>query len=263
MNESMMTAAPGKQAKGYVPIFYDWVETTQDLSDEEKGRLIDAVILYACGSPEWEARIQTTAEKVAFRFMKGQIDRFNAISGVRSAAGQRKKGQPEPDDSESDQTGRNDHESDQTPANDNKTDQTETNASYNNNNNNNNNNKNKNENNNEKENEKGNGNESKKRGRSFAPPTLEEVRAYCMERNNGIDPEYWMDYYAARDWVMTNRKKMSDWKAGIRTWEKNHFSRDRPREPVRTVSAQQYTQRDYADVEARAMRKLIEMGHLD
>ena len=154
MNESMMTAAPGKQAKGYVPIFYDWVETTQDLSDEEKGRLIDAVILYACGSPEWEARIQTTAEKVAFRFMKGQIDRFNAISGVRSAAGKRKKGQPEPDDNEFDQTGRNDRELEQTPANDIKTDQTETNASYNNNNKNNNKNNNNNKNEKEKENEK-------------------------------------------------------------------------------------------------------------
>ncbi len=54
---------------------------------------------------------------------------------------------------------------------------------------------------------------------------------------------------------------MSDWKAVIRTWEKNNFSRGRPGEQTRTVSAQQYTQRDrdyYAEKEARAMRQVIE-----
>ena len=59
----------------------------------------------------------------------------------------------------------------------------------------------------------------------FTPPTLEEVKAYCIERNNNIDAEYFMDFQEARGWVLSNGKKMKDWKATIRTWEKNNFNR--------------------------------------
>ena len=33
-------------AKEYVPIYFDWLEVTQDLTAEEKGNLIDAVVLF-------------------------------------------------------------------------------------------------------------------------------------------------------------------------------------------------------------------------
>jgi len=56
--------------------------------------------------------------------------------------------------------------------------------------------------------------------RSFTPPTLEQVTAYCRERGNGIDPQYWIDSYTAKGW-MIGKSKMRDWKAAIRTWEKN------------------------------------------
>ena len=59
----------------------------------------------------------------------------------------------------------------------------------------------------------------------FKPPTLEEVKAYCIERNNNIDAEYFIDFQEARGWVLSNGKKMKDWKATIRTWEKNNFNR--------------------------------------
>ena len=59
----------------------------------------------------------------------------------------------------------------------------------------------------------------------FKPPTLEEVKAYCLERNNNIDAEYFIDFQEARGWVLSNGKKMKDWKATIRTWEKNKFNR--------------------------------------
>lgn len=52
------------------------------------------------------------------------------------------------------------------------------------------------------------------------PPLIEDVRAYCNERNNGIDPEQWYDYYASKGW-MIGKNKMKDWKAAIRTWERN------------------------------------------
>ena len=52
----------------------------------------------------------------------------------------------------------------------------------------------------------------------FLPPTLEEVRAYCIERKNGIDPQRFLDYYASTGW-MVGRTKLYDWRAKIRTWE--------------------------------------------
>ena len=60
----------------------------------------------------------------------------------------------------------------------------------------------------------------------FIPPTLEEVKAYCIERNNNIDAEYFIDFQEARGWVLSNGKKMKDWKATIRTWERNNYNRN-------------------------------------
>ena len=61
------------------------------------------------------------------------------------------------------------------------------------------------------------------KNKRFIPPTIEEVKSYCQERNNGIDAQYWVDKYIACGWVIgKNRTPMKDWKATIRTWEKNN-----------------------------------------
>lgn len=52
----------------------------------------------------------------------------------------------------------------------------------------------------------------------FIPPNLEEVKEYCFERKNKIDPQRFIDYYEARGW-MIGKNKMKNWKAAIRTWE--------------------------------------------
>ena len=54
----------------------------------------------------------------------------------------------------------------------------------------------------------------------FTPPTIEEIQTYCIERNNNIDPEYFYDYYESNDWHV-GKSKMKDWKAAVRTWERN------------------------------------------
>ncbi len=61
----------------------------------------------------------------------------------------------------------------------------------------------------------------------FAPPALDDVKAYCIERKNTVDPEHWYSYYEANGW-MVGRNKMKDWKASIRTWEKNGYSNTAP-----------------------------------
>ena len=55
----------------------------------------------------------------------------------------------------------------------------------------------------------------------FVPPTLEEVFAYCLERQNGINPQHFIDYYEARGWELSKGRKVRDWRACIRTWESN------------------------------------------
>ena len=56
------------------------------------------------------------------------------------------------------------------------------------------------------------------RGKRFSPPTVDEVREYCQERNNGIDAAAFVDFYVARGW-MIGKTHMKDWKAAVRTWE--------------------------------------------
>lgn len=52
----------------------------------------------------------------------------------------------------------------------------------------------------------------------FIVPSFDEVQAYCLSRNNGINPQAFIDYYAARGWML-GKSKMKDWKAAVRTWE--------------------------------------------
>lgn len=53
----------------------------------------------------------------------------------------------------------------------------------------------------------------------FIPPTVEEVRAYCQERKNNIDPGYFVDFYTANGWVQGKGKPIKDWQAAVRNWE--------------------------------------------
>ena len=54
--------------------------------------------------------------------------------------------------------------------------------------------------------------------RRFAPPTILEVKTYCQERNNDVDPDKWHNFYSAKGW-MVGKNKMKDWRAAVRTWE--------------------------------------------
>lgn len=56
--------------------------------------------------------------------------------------------------------------------------------------------------------------------KSFIPPTLEQVIAYCRERKNNIDPYKFFNYYGERNWTWgDNRAPIKDWKRAVITWE--------------------------------------------
>lgn len=57
-----------------------------------------------------------------------------------------------------------------------------------------------------------------KKKESFIKPTVEEIKAYCEERNNKIDPQVFYDFYESKGWLV-GKAHMKDWKASVRTWE--------------------------------------------
>lgn len=59
-------------------------------------------------------------------------------------------------------------------------------------------------------------------------PTRQEVRDYCKERNNAIDPDYFYDKMESVGWTLKSGQKVKDWRATIRTWEKY----DKPATPA-------------------------------
>lgn len=66
------------------------------------------------------------------------------------------------------------------------------------------------------------------RSDDFVPPTVEEVRAYCEERKNGIKAERFVSYYECRLWMLSKDVPVTDWKATVRAWESNGL--DTPKE---------------------------------
>lgn len=70
-------------AKEFLPLFLDFNETTQDLNDEQCGRLVRALVDYANGIE----RDISGMELLAFRFLKGSIDRNDKLSAIRAEAG--------------------------------------------------------------------------------------------------------------------------------------------------------------------------------
>jgi len=60
----------------------------------------------------------------------------------------------------------------------------------------------------------------------FEKPTVEEVREYCEERRNGIDPEAFVAFYESNGWKV-GRNAMKDWKAAVRTWEQRRREESR------------------------------------
>ena len=62
--------------------------------------------------------------------------------------------------------------------------------------------------------------DNKQEYKKFTKPTIEEVQAYCRERNNNVDVQKWYDHYSSNGWKV-GRSKMVDWKAAVRTWERS------------------------------------------
>jgi len=192
-------------AKSYIPIFLDWRESTEELTAAEKGRLVDALVEYARGG-SWKEFIKGN-ERYLVKELILKIDRFNDFSQKQAEAGRRgglakasKAWQPLAmlDDAIANPS----------------TDYLNNNIKDNNNININ-------------IREDVTNVTSKRR---FIPPTVEEVRAYCDERHNNVDPDMFIDFYQSKGWTV-GKSPMKDWKAAVRGWEQ------RDKQPAKKAKA--------------------------
>ena len=65
----------------------------------------------------------------------------------------------------------------------------------------------------------------KKEKTGFVPPTVAEVQDYCRERQNNVDAEAFVAFYASKGW-MVGSNKMTNWKQAVHTWEKRQKERE-------------------------------------
>ena len=69
------------------------------------------------------------------------------------------------------------------------------------------------------------------KSKRFVPPTLEEIKAYCQERNSCVDPNVFYDYFTTGGWKDSEGKPVKNWKQKLITWEKHstqHRNYDAP-----------------------------------
>ena len=72
-----------------------------------------------------------------------------------------------------------------------------------------------------------------KKPTKFVPPTLDEVRAYCRQRNSPVDPVQFYDYFTAdpsRAWIDAKGQPVLNWKQKIVTWEKFNVTPKKPKQ---------------------------------
>ena len=243
----------------YLQIFRDKRELLEPFTREEKGELLEAMLSYAFDGVE--IALETNARYIWPVFRK-MIDQSKKAFEAKSNAGKRKPKQAESDGNQSES---NDIKTNQTPSD---MHQTQSDAIKS-----------------QQAESDGNQNESKapinqesriknqesrikskgvkggeappippKARARFIPPTPEDVAAYCRERGNGVNPQRFVDFYAAKGWRVGGQP-MKDWQAAVRTWEgrEDYGYSGHPPDRGKTVSAQRYAQRSYTEAELTAV----------
>ena len=211
----------------YLKVWTNFKELLEPLNDSERGRLFTVMLEYAetAKAPELKGN-----ERYVWPSAKQSIDRTRQDS-LNASKGGRKPNQTEANRTEPDGTEQNRIEPERTKANYKEKDKDNIN----------------------KENPLKRVKESALR---FTPPTVEAVASYCKERNNSVNAQTFVDFYASKGWKVGNNP-MKDWKAAVRTWEQrdNGQAVQKPK----LLRAQMYQQREYKEEE---MRKILGVDDL-
>ena len=168
-------------AREYFCAYHSYAKSIRNLSDAECGRLFKALLSYSAGDTLINLQGR---EGIAFDFITEQIDRDNeayeAKCAKNRANGERANGTERPRTVPNAPQGKEEGK--------------------------------------EKDKEEILPPNSPPKGKRFTPPTVEEVKAYCLERKNGLDAQAFVDFYSSKGWKVGNNP-MKDWKAAVRTWE--------------------------------------------
>lgn len=164
----------------YLKVFTDFATSIEPLSDAEKGRLFTAMLEYA--ETGTEPRFSGN-ERFLWPTAKSHIDREAAFcEKQRTNATKAKPSQTKPNEAKPSQTSQKDKEKEYK--------------------------------------EILPIGSTKKAAPAFHHPTVDEVKAYCLERKNKVDAVRFVDYYTANGWKV-GKNPMKDWRAAVRTWERD------------------------------------------
>ena len=186
-------------ARDYFPCYHSYFKKCEKLTDQELGRLFRALLKY---STTGERQELAGRESIAFDFIADDIDRAKdnyADQCEKNRKNIQKRYNNEPTT-----------EYDRIRPNTNvyETYQSESESE----------NKDEYKSDNKKEN-------AKRKSAAFSPPTLEEVKAYCRERNSNVDAKHFYDYFSTPNdkgetWIDSKGQKVKNWKQKLLTWEK-------------------------------------------
>jgi len=176
-------------------LFTEYVEYIEDLTAEQCGYLLKAIFEY-----EIEGKLITELDistKIVFKIIKNNLDRANekyiqsVENGKKGAEHGLKGGRPKPPNNPP-----------ITPT--------------------------KPLNNNDNVNEcvNDNDNVNNKKTNRFTPPTIEEVKEFCLERKNTINPEAFVAFYDSKGWKI-GKEPMRDWRKCMITWEINEKEKEK------------------------------------
>ena len=190
-------------AKKYICLYHSYLDAIQPLSEEERGRLLTALLRYAV---QGEEPALMGNERFLFPMIRSQIDRDgekyqrqcqqNSINGKRGGRPKKPKKPAGFSDCEKSQ-GKEEEER--------KEERKEK----------------------QEEEREGKGKEKEKKAppsggrapsRRFFPPTLEEVQSYIEQRRSPVDAQQFIDFYTAKGW-MIGKTPMMDWQAACRNAE--------------------------------------------
>ena len=190
-------------AREYFCAYFSYLENIKRLDDSERGRLFTACLNYAMSGIEPQL---TGNESFVWDGIRGQIDRDNKKYDEfcqKRSENANKRWNPDAEDSmqvhasaSNEMQVHRDHAKEKEK---------------------------------EKEKEKDILRNSADKPHKFIKPTVEQIQAYCKERNNNIDAQYFFDRYETNGW-MVGKTPMKNWQASVRTWEKNDQTKSKPQE---------------------------------
>ena len=176
----------------HIPLFDDQLEILELLTDQEVGQAVLAAMRFMRSGAEADL---TGGAGVVYQMLRAQFVRNQNDAAVGKKGGRPRKNSVETPVSETETTKRNVTERNVTEQ-----DGTEQNIT-------------------ERNSTEG---ECSSAGGRFVPPTLDEVRAYVLQRRSPVEPQAFIDFYQARGW-MVGKAPMRDWKAACRSaesWER-------------------------------------------